>query len=835
MTPKRLQRLESLFDAAMEQAPAKRSAFLLQACPDDPELRAEAESLIRSHESAGDFIESPAVEEKFARELMDSGYLPMPRIGPYKIIRELARGGMGTVFLAVRDDDQYRMQVAIKLLKRNLNSESVVKRFKSERQILAGLDHPSIARLLDGGTTPDGIPYFVMEFIDGNPIDDYCRTRELSVTDRLQIFRAVCSAVHYAHRNLVIHRDLKPANILVTSEGLPKLLDFGIAKLLDAQNRADAVASMGLRLMTPRYASPEQLRGLPVTTSSDVYSLGVLLYELLTGEHPYRTSSQLPFEIAQAICEQHPEKPSSRVRANPETGKSAASAQSLRKRLSGDLDCIVMKALSKEPESRYASVEQLSEDIRRHLESRTVIARKDSLAYRTGKFIGRNRVAAIAAALIALALLGGIAVAGWQARMAQQQRIHAEAALDRAERRFQNLHSIASFLFEFDEQLKMFGGSYEARKALTQKGIDYLDNLSKESENRPALLKDLASGYIAVHRVNYELTDYSEAEKTIEKAVLILEALLNHQPENIEIRRMLLESYRSAANIKSRQGQSISATQIRDKAIAVADPLLVRAAEFGGDSNAWACLMALGNVNTSIDDQKEAVKSYQAALRILKTEGGKIHGFGHRSVAETYAAIAEAYSGIGDSAPGLLNARSALATLNELRSTYPESLLDPEADQLFLNRLGEIFLRCGEPGAAIERSSEAIAIGEELVRNNPDSSLRIRLAASRRNAARARAAAGKPEEAVNDLRQSIDLLRSVSSLDRFYPTARYELLSSLSDVADLWSEGGDLKQAEQVLREAVLISEELVASSTFPGRAEAELARLQLRLRTVAR
>src|ERR1700730_6849802 len=283
---------------------------------------------------------------------------------------------MGTVFLAERADDEYRKQVAIKLIKRGMDTDSVLRRFRNERQILAGFDHPNIARLFDGGTTADGLPYFVMEYIEGLPIDEYCNKRALSIPERLKLFREVCAAVSYAHRHLVIHRDIKRSNILVTAEGVPKLLDFGIAKILQSGDGAPTFATMtGLRLMTPEYASPEQVRGQPVTTASDVYSLGVILYELLTGQFPYRFASQTPRDIERAITTTQPEKPSTAIARSDGNSKFEIRNS---KFLKGDLDNIVLTALRKEPERRYQSVEQFSEDIRRHLEARPIVAGTDT-------------------------------------------------------------------------------------------------------------------------------------------------------------------------------------------------------------------------------------------------------------------------------------------------------------------------------------------------------------------------------------------------------------------------------------------------------------------------
>ena len=353
------------------------------------------------------------------------------RIGPYQTLREIGRGGMGVVWLATRADDAYQKQVAIKLVWPGPESGEVLRRFRQERQILANLEHPNIARMLDGGTTEEGWPYVVMEYIEGQSITHYCTAHQLSLNERLQLFRTVCDAVQYAHQNLVVHRDLKPGNILVTEGGTVKLLDFGIAKLLNPDLSPDdsAATRTGLHLMTPEYASPEQVRGEAITTASDVYSLGVVLYELLTGQRPYQFKNHSLPEIERVICEQEPTAPSRSQKSEGGTLKSEEKADvvflpssALRvppSFLRGDLDNIVLMALRKEARQRYGSVAQLSEDLRRYLAGEAVLARKDTLGYRAGKFVRRHRIGVVTAALIFITLLGGIVTTSWQASVAR--------------------------------------------------------------------------------------------------------------------------------------------------------------------------------------------------------------------------------------------------------------------------------------------------------------------------------------------------------------------------------------------------------------------------------
>jgi len=316
MKPERWEQIERLYYAARERDPGLHAAFLDEACAGDESLRQEVESLLASDEQAGDFLNTPALKiatEEIAEERART--LVGRQLGHYRLLSQLGAGGMGEVYLAARADDQYRKQVAIKLVKRGMDTDNILRRFRHERQILAALDHPNIARLLDGGVSEDGLPYFVMEYIAGAPITEYCDSHQLSTEERLKLFRQVCAAVHYAHQNLVVHRDLKPGNILVTEEGAPRLLDFGIAKVFNPELASPTLdlTAPEMRLMTPEYASPEQVRGEPITTASDIYSLGVVLYELLTGHHPYRTRNLPPSEVIRIVCEKEPEKPSDSI------------------------------------------------------------------------------------------------------------------------------------------------------------------------------------------------------------------------------------------------------------------------------------------------------------------------------------------------------------------------------------------------------------------------------------------------------------------------------------------------------------------------------------------
>jgi eukaryotic-like serine/threonine-protein kinase len=436
----RWRRLQALLDELLDLPPDERESTAATLAADDYVLHAELLRLLRAGARTNDFLSRPAVE-------LGASFVSTPppqptdqvhgrQIGHYRILKEIGRGGMGAVFLAERADDQFRQLVALKLLPHEGQDEIAIRRFVEERQILATMDHPAIARLIDGGLTDDALPYFVMQYVDGVPIDRYCDEQRLTIEKRLRLFCEVCAAVQYAHGKLVVHRDIKPSNILVTASGDVRLLDFGIAKLLSAGS--DSITSSGARIMTPEYASPEQVRGESVTTATDVYSLGVLLYRLLTGQRPYRVTGSSPWEIERAIVEEEPRPPSGLVgELDSETATAVAAAREttrerLQRLLSGDLDVIVLRALHKLPDHRYDSVEQLSTDVRRYLDGRPVVARRDTLGYRVRKFAGRNRTAVAASALAIIALLAGTAFSVWQARHALMQARIAAAERDRA-------------------------------------------------------------------------------------------------------------------------------------------------------------------------------------------------------------------------------------------------------------------------------------------------------------------------------------------------------------------------------------------------------------------
>ena len=435
--PDNWERAKELFEAALDLEPSERPAFLVQNCRDET-LRRQIEQLLLNYQQAGAFLDDPVLRGMSDAHTAQESSASQPTraelatvtsaeaedpmagrlLGAYKLVKRIGQGGMAAVFLAVRADDAYRKEVAIKLVQLGSERHELLSRFRNERQTLASLDHPNVVKLLDGGSTPEGLPFLVMDYVEGTPIDDYCDRHNLRIDGRLRLFSKVCEAVQYAHQKSVVHRDLKPSNILVTSDGTPKLLDFGIAKVLDPNPSVQSLVltQTGTRCMTPAYASPEQMRGKSITTATDIYSLGVVLYELLTGHRPYRLTHHTPADVERAICEQDPETPSTAV-SRIETDTSSTGVpitktpelvsktregqpEKLRRRLQGDLDNIVLKALQKEPERRYRSVAEFLEDITRHLQHLPVKARPSTLVYRASRFARRHRLEVIGSSAI---------------------------------------------------------------------------------------------------------------------------------------------------------------------------------------------------------------------------------------------------------------------------------------------------------------------------------------------------------------------------------------------------------------------------------------------------
>lgn len=508
----------SIFEAALDLPASERAAFVAEACAGDTDLEAEVRALLAADAAAEGFLDSPPALEpalESARHASAADDAPHPdigrRIGPYRLDAMIGRGGMGTVFLARRLDGDFEQRVAIKIIRRGMDTEDLLARFRRERRLLARLEHPHIARLVDGGSTEDRRPWLAMEFVEGRPIDAYCDDRRVGPRRRVELFLSVCAAVQHAHRNLVVHRDLKPSNIFVTDDGTVKLLDFGIAKVLDPDDLDSRMTATHVRLLSPRYGSPEQMRGEPVTTASDVYSLGVVLYELLTGRSPYANETGELEDIERHVLRMEPPPPSTAV-SRAATGDAVVPGvrtEDLRRGLRGDLDSIVLMALRKEPARRYGSVDELAEDLRRHLQGRPVRARPDSLAYRTRMFLRRNAVAVGAATAVAVALIVATGVSTALFVRAQRAQVAAETERETAE-------SVSGFLqdmFASIEPSVARGDDTTLMRRLLRDAAERIDvDLSARPEVAATLHHTLGRAYA-------NLDEFDAAERHLTRAL----------------------------------------------------------------------------------------------------------------------------------------------------------------------------------------------------------------------------------------------------------------------------------------------------------------------------
>ena len=781
MNRERWDKIKELFGSAVELDPSERTAFLRNACGPDESLRAEVESLLAAYKRT----EAPGENPPF---LVDPEPFPETltgrRLGSYQVLHEIGHGGMAVVYAAVRADDEYRKRVAIKVVLPGLDSADISRRFRNERQTLATLDHPNIVRLLDGGSTEQGLPYLVMEYVDGVPIDQYCDSHRLSTSERLLLFRTVCTAVQYAHQNLVIHRDLKPSNILVTADGTPKLLDFGIAKLLNPESAAQPLLTLPqLRPMTLDYASPEQFHGQPVTTSTDVYSLGVLLYELLTGSLPYDLEGRSPLEMERIISELEPERPSmvvqrmeavasrDRRRTNalaPRPAGGEGAVQKLGRRLRGDLDNIVLMALRKEPQRRYASVEQLSEDVRRHLEGVPVIARTATLRYRSSKFIGRHRTGVAAVTTLAAALVLGIVVTTHEAQVARAER-------GRAERRFEDVRHLANSLFELDAAVKDLPGATPARKLIVQKALEYLDNLAREATGDPALQADLAEAYLKVGEVQHagyraSLGDATGALESYRRAGAIAAALGRAHPNSLAGKRYLARSEQSIAGVLLVTGHAAQAADSLRRAIPGFDTIT---AAQPGDT--------------------------EAAFHLADSYNALGDGLGNESITNN----------LGDTQGALENYRKSLAIYQHLAAAYPSNRHFQSGVAVGYAKIGDVETFRGDSTGALEGYRKALTVYQNLSAAEPNNAqYRGNLAAIIGRAGHVRDIAGNKVGALKDFRWSLEEHRALAVADPKNVKAQNGLWNAYFDLAK-WLERTDRRGAMENYRLAIAVIEPL--------------------------
>lgn len=818
MTPERWRRIDALFHAAAALPPEERARLLDAECAADDALRNEVENLLqddRDGDTVEGVISGTAAEAVRSRESWQG-----QRLGPWRVLHRIGEGGMGAVFLAVRDDEQFRKQAAIKVLRFEFYSESMLSRFRRERQVLADLEHPHIARLLDGGASEQGIPWIAMEYVAGVPITDYCAGKNLNVEARLRLFQQVCDAVQYAHSRLVIHRDIKPANILVSPEGVPKLLDFGIAKLIDAEEPAAAgeATVTNAVLLTPRYASPEQVRGEVVSTATDVYSLGAVLYELLTGVPAHVFSTSDFAEVARVITEQNlvpPSVPGGR-------------------RLRGDLDNIVLKAMQKEPSRRYGTVKGLSEDIDRYLDGLPVTARPDSLSYRTGRYVRRHWFAVASLAVVMLALGIGLGIALQQARLAREQ--------------FGNVRMLANhFLFDFYDSISLVPGTTKAKELIASTALEYLGKLEQSAGSDRTLQREIASAWVKVARVQGfpgepNLGRTADAYKSLEKSAALHSHLNPNTPEEIT---EAIEPLARLAFLEIDQGHYAQSVAFSKRAIALAERVpadkvtaelatahgltwarMVAALEELGDSEAGYQAARKGMVILSAYAARDGSQNFDprprpliAQLEVGARQTGRLDEavalleeglsrWGSGPVMRPYyiSRLGETYASVDG--PSWDNATKAIElTLEAIEQIERNLRIDP-ADvntkyslAVEKSRIG-YFLRQSDPERAVQALEFTIRCFEEMAHADPDNTeYPLRLARYRARMALARSF-------LHQQRQVEDLTTTVLAVKEAQGQNRLHLLNLC---AEALANVGSPKRAAALFEDAIVMAEDLLA------------------------
>jgi tetratricopeptide (TPR) repeat protein len=782
MTPARWQQVKATLAEALERPDAStRAEFLASACDGDTSLKREVESLLEQPEDEFDLCADQAgLVNTSGLAASDVGY----RLGSYRLVRELGRGGMGAVWLAERADEEFHKEVAVKLLKRGTDTDEVLRRFRAEREILARLAHPNIAGLLDAGTTPDGLPYFVMEYVAGAHITDYAFAQNLSVRERLELFLKVCSAVQFAHQNLVVHRDLKPANILVTAEGEPKLLDFGIAKLLAAGDADWQMTIVGHERFTPGYASPEQVRGEPITTVSDVYSLGAILYQLLTGTPPHRFGEKAmsPTQVARIVCEVEPERAST-VAADGEIGR----------QLRGDLDVILLRALAKDPARRYRSPGGLADDLRRYLAQRPVRARPDTFGYRASKFIRRNKLAVAGGFVVVAILCGGIIATNRAAR--------------RADRQFQQVRRLAhSVLFDYHDAIARLPGSTAVREKLVRDSLTYLDGLAREDPRDPSLQREIALAYVKVGDVQGEpytpnLGDTEGSLVSYRKAETMLEELTQQFPDDPELQGSYAVAAMKLSQVHMRSGAWDESLNAARKATTAVEHLIADHATVPNRLLLADACLTLGKAlyqgahSSSVEAERAGLASFEKA-RAIREELAAADPTNvelKRKVSADRSYCGYALWAIGDLTGDRTNYEAAL---HQFERSYElaraAATADPGNTQAqrtlaaALSNFAEKKMLLGDPNAARDELIDGLAVTEKIAAADPENKEAQRdVAELHMGLAGALRRLGETEQARTHLVASIAILERLATADAGSAETRDTLEAARRSLAEL--------------------------------------------------
>lgn len=865
MDPARWAKVEEIFHGVCAELPADQERRIVHGCGGDRELEAEVRSLVRAAAAGAAFIEIPA-----GPSLAQPPIAPLPeRVGAYRVLRRLASGGMGDVYLAQRDDEQFDKQVAIKIIRSAMASEVLVRRFVQERQILAALEHPNIARLIDGGATPEGLPYLVMEYVDGRPVDQYARDCDLSLRARFELVRQACEALAFAHRNLVIHRDVKPGNMLVTAGGQLKLLDFGIAKLVAPDRAVVDVTATGGVLMTLEYASPEQVQGGIISTATDVYSLGVVMYRLVTGQSPYQVDTASLDTLTAAICFAEPPKPSLILRKT---------APAHAREVSRDVDAIILKALRKEPSRRYSSVEQLADDIARFTEGRPVLARPGTWSYRAGKFVARHRIAMVASALAAIATVSGVSM------------IVVERG--RAVRRFNDVRELAhSVVFDYHDAIEKLPGATPVRERLVKDALKYLDSLAADATGDTTLQRELAEAYQKIgdiqgnsfyanlgqtqqgidshrkslalrealyaadrrnHRIGVELArshdrvgdllwasnDLPNARDHFQRAIDILEPLGAAESPDVELRIDLGAAYEKLADVLGNSGfanlgdTSGALTHYR-RSLAIREAAArlapghkaVRSALFGSHQRIAAAFRVSGDFTSAISHVTTAVAIQEEIYRDDPAPSEqRVLGIGYSRAADEFDAAGQA-----DTARDY-----TLKAVRIFQELFAKDATNARAHRelgVMTRRAGRLALKSGHAEIARQQYASAIDLTTALMARDPANAEAVRdMFVGEKGLGDALAALGRHTQALSQYRSAIR--RATVLLDRAPGNmqARSDLALAEAAVGTLLLDTDDAAGAAQAFQRALVAREAILSGGSATATAQSEVALVSVQL-----
>ena len=797
---------------ALEQPEIERASFVEERCDGFPDLKAEVDSLIDAHVRAGRFIDEPFVPSVAETDADDaegpSALRPGTEVGSYRLLKEIGRGGMGTVYLAERADRAFDKHVAIKIVAGHVAPPELIRRFLEERRILATLDHPNIARVLDAGATADGLPFVVMEYVDGTAIDVHCQERQLPIRRRLTMFRQVCDAVHHAHQRLIVHRDIKPANILVTPDGVPKLLDFGIAKLLEeGRVRSDTA----IRAFTPESASPEQLRSEPVTVTSDVYSLGALLYRLLTDQKVFDFSSSSDSEIVRMICEREPVAPGEAIARSGRTGA----------RVDRDLDWIALKALRKEPDRRYVSVAQLSEDCERYLTGKPVLAGPDTLGYRTTKFLRRHWVGASAAAAIVVT----VAVAGTALYYSQQ----------RAERRFNDVRQLANTLVgELYDSIAEVSGTTSARQLLVTRALGYLDALSREAGGDTSLKVDLADAYQKIGDVQgnpyvANLGDVAGARASYGKLV-DLRSSIHQALASGQSAIALGMAHSRIGDLDLAQGKYAEAVESYQRALAHLDE--ARGGDGSADDAAEDRSRVQGRRGVALtwagrrEEAKAALLEAIRLLQLLNDRPGSSRVV-RRGLAVHHANLGDVYHYEGDFERGLESHQRATAIARALLAETPDAITAKRDLVMMLARVGGGLIELGRHDDAVRATEESIAIEEQMVKADPQNvQFQFDLADMYGNLAMSQRATRRLDEALRSIQHSLQISEGAAAKNPDFLAHRFNYAGTLRQLGLILGDRGATDEAIRAFRQSIEVFASLPADQRDPKQSLAATADL---------